>query len=77
MEQAQDMIQHKIDRRIGQIICATSDHVDGAPRVRVWWNDGSESCVRESDVQAITRDAITEYYEDRAASGSSPLNAHR
>ena len=71
------MIRHKLDHRIGEIICATSNSFDGAPRVRVMWIDGTECAVRETDIQPAIRDAITEYYEDRAASGHSPLNAHR
>ena len=45
-------VWHAASHRIGQIICGTSNHADGSPRVIVQWQDGTESKVTETELRS-------------------------
>jgi hypothetical protein len=48
------MIHHPT-HGIGKIVCATSPHADGSPRVIVEWLDGTESKVIERELRPYVR----------------------
>ena len=49
------MVKHKPSQRIGEIVCGTSDHADGSPRVLVEWLDGTEGEVVEAELEPIVQ----------------------
>lgn len=52
-EEIMNTVSHAASCRSGYIVCGTSNHADGSPRVIVEWNDGTQSSVRETELQEL------------------------
>jgi hypothetical protein len=47
---ARELVWHAASRRFGRLVCATSPHADGSPRLVIEWNDGTEGKVPEVEL---------------------------